>query len=203
VDAHNWDGDDSYNAHCIEVARTLGGKATPLGALAHELQQDAVEQLARSGYHVQSTAYGPDADTRLAHRYFARQGRLALLVETYYGDPRDVADFQQRQGLYTSLIHGLARHFGGQNAAQRVALERLEKNGAGGIEDARLFPAIPARPVARNHARPSRIWLGVLCLYAFALWAAGQGQRGGVETVGLVSVGDWYSPGRSRPRRHR
>jgi len=178
VDAHNWDGTDKYNAHCIEVARTLGVKETPLGEAARDLQQDAVAQLARSGYQVQSTAYGAEADTRLAHRYFARQGRLSFLVETHSGDPRDVADFQQRQGLYSALIHALARRYGGENGgAQRLALTRLDGGLCVGTQDARLFPTITAHPKVAHAPRPSRMWLAALCLYAFALWASAQGLR--------------------------
>lgn len=182
MDAHNWDGYDSYNAHSIEVARTLGVKPTPLGDEGRELQQAAVAQLARSGYQVQSTAYGSNADTRLAHRYFARQGRLAFLVETHSGDPRDLADFQQRQGMYTALIHGLARRYSGKGDAQRLALEHLENGLTLTTEDARLFPAPAARLAAAHPVHQSLLWIGAICLYAFALWAAAQGHRSPLVT---------------------
>lgn len=182
VDAHNWDGYDAYNAHCIEVARTLGVKPTPLGEAGRELQQDAVAQLAQSGYQVQSTAYGPNADGRLAHRYFAHQGRLSFLVETHSGDPRDLADFQQRQGMYTALIHGLARRYRGKGDTQRLALERLENGLTSRTADTRLFPLPAARLAVARASHPSWLWLGAICLYAFALWAAAQGYRSPLVT---------------------
>ena len=182
MDAHNWDGTDPYNAHCLEVARTLGVKATPLGEAGRDLQQDSVARLARSGYQVQSTAYGLDADMRLAHRYFARQGRLSFLVETHSGDPRDVPDFQRRQGLYTALIHALARRYGRSGPVPRLALERVESGLPGGAADTRLFPLPSAALKPVHPSRPSFVWLAAICLYAFALWAAGQGQRSPLVT---------------------
>lgn len=183
VDAHNWDGGDTYNTHCIEVARTLGTTTTPLGAAGRELQQDAVVQLAKSGYQVQSTAYGVDADTRLAHRYFAGQGRLSFLVETHSGDPRDTEDFQKRQGMYTALLHGLARRYSAKAPAQRIALEHMEKERSSRMSDARLFPPLAKHLAISRTPRRPLLWIGVICLFAFAIWAAGQGHRSPVVTA--------------------
>lgn len=176
IDAHNWDPGDPYNADCIEVARTLGVRTTPVTLAARDLQQDAVALLARSGYGVQSFAYNPERDPHLAHRYFTQQGLLSCLVETHAGDPRDLADFQRRQGLYLALIHGLARRYGGDGGAGLI-LERLVGKAAQSPQEARLFtPTDTHRPLSVS-AHPSHLWLWAIGLYVFALWGAAQGRR--------------------------
>ncbi len=170
IDAHNWDAHDPYNAHCLEIARTM---ETPLGKITHQMQQACVADLAASGYQVHPTAFGPDADPRLAHRWFARQGLPALLVETHSGDPRDAADFQRRQGLYLSLLHGLARRLAASSPRAQAQWEQATS--AHTSQDAALFPPPAARPPRLVRGGPPRypLWAGALCAWMFILWAAG------------------------------
>lgn len=157
VDAHNWDGDDEYDADCIEVPREA---ATAEGRAGHALQQDALRSLAASGYVVHPTAWGPEAKSGLAHRWFARQGILSALVETHFGSPADTADFERRQGLYVALIHALAR--------------RAFPAAPGASKEALLFPAAPAAvpPLPHPVRAPHRFaWLWAFGLYGLALWA--------------------------------
>lgn len=174
VDAHNWDGDDEYNADCLEVPREM---ATGAGKASHVLQRLAVRDLAACGYSVHPTAWGADADSRLAHRWFARQNILSALVETHSGSPADTADFQRRQGLYAALIHGLARRYAASYAADKSRLDTLEGYGGGGTHDAELFPLLPpvaSRPFLSLRRGHSSAWLWAIGAYALALWGAGR-----------------------------
>jgi hypothetical protein len=169
VDAHNWDGNDSFNANCIEVARA---DRTPLEQAGHGLQQTLGTQMNAAGYQALLTAYGADCDPRLAHRYFTGQGLLSLLVETHSGDPRDTADFQRRQGFYTTLIHGLIRQYGAHGPSARLMLARLEGSKARTTQEASLFAPVPIPHVPRLLlvTRRSLAWLWAICLYGLALW---------------------------------
>ena len=173
IDAHNWDGDDEYNADCLEIPRET---ATGLGKTSHVLQQDAIRDLAACGYSVHPTAWGADTDPRLAHRWFARQNILGALVETHSGSPTDTADFQRRQGMYAALIHGLVRRYAVSYAAEKPRLDALESNSAGDVRDAALFPPVPqaaSHPtLSLPHGRPFA-WLWAVGVYALALWGAG------------------------------
>jgi len=162
VDAHNWDGDDEYDADCLEVARET---ATPLGKKAHALQQNAMRGLAVHGYILHPTAWGADADPSLAHRWFANQHILSALVETHYGAPSDHADFLRRQGLYSDLIQYLAWHYAGASVENTNAV----------IQDAQLFPpmAIVGKTIPKMPRPPhkgSYVWLWAFGLYGLALW---------------------------------
>ncbi len=168
IDAHNWDGDDPYNANCVEGPRC---DETGLDRAAHGLQSLASQRLNASGYQVFQTAYGADADARLAHRYFARQGALSLLVETHSGDPGDAGDFQRRQGFYLALIHGLAHRYGAGTTADRSALEQVEGSWLQATQEAMLFaprPAAHVTPIPAPARRP--FWLWALCAYGATLW---------------------------------
>jgi hypothetical protein len=172
LDFHNWDGDDLYNANCIEAPRS---EETPLFRADHALQHAISQRLAASGYQVYLTAYGPEIDQRLAHRYFTNQGALSLLVETHSGDPRDVADFQRRQGFYEAIIHGLTHQYGQSGAQYREALARAEPVWNAPAREASLFPASdpsPSRPASRAAppAGQELRWLWAICLYALAVW---------------------------------
>jgi hypothetical protein len=90
----------------LEVARA---DQTALEQARHGLQQSLGAQMTAAGYQAYLTAYGANADPRLAHRYFARQGLLSLLAETHSGDPRDTADFERRQGFYAAGAASIGR----------------------------------------------------------------------------------------------
>ena len=179
VDAHNWDGDDEYDADCLEVPRAV---VTAQDRAEHALQQGAVSALAGSGYAVHPTAWGPDAKPTLAHRWLASQGYLSALVETHYGSPADTADFQRRQGMYVALVHLLAR----------CSLPPASKD----TQEAALFPlpptpSVPARPRQHFTAAPRRLaWLWAFGLYGLALWAM---RLGPVGTEPPPRKGRYYS----------
>ncbi len=188
VDAHNWDGDDEYNADCLEVPRA---SVTPLEQAEHRLQQNAVRALAQSGYAVHPTAWGEDAKPTLAHRWFARQGYLSALVETHYGSPADALDFQRRQGMYVALVHALARRSFPAAPSDTKAPETKE---------AALFPAappsVPAPPRRHIASAPRRLaWLWAIGLYGLALWAL---RLGPVGTEPPPRTGRYYSFTRKR-----
>lgn len=173
IDAHNWDGDDEYNADCVEVPREM---ATASGRASHGLQQQAVRDLAACGYSVHPTAWGADTDPRLAHRWFARQNILSALVETHSGSPADTADFQRRQGLYAALIHSLVRRYAASYTIEKPRLEALEGNAASGPREAVLFPPltrVPSRPLVLAPRSHPLSWLWAIGAYALALWGAG------------------------------
>jgi hypothetical protein len=179
LDAHNWDGGDHYNANCLEIARAM---LTPQGKWLHSLQGDSVALLAQSGYALHPTAYGSEIDPHLAHRYFASKGLLAALVETHSGDPQDKADFQQRQGLYLALIHGLARRAAARANKDKPALDRLAGYAGAKSQEPRLFPPLPVSRTASRAGflRPLRslpAWFWVLGLYGFTLWAGTLSRR--------------------------
>ncbi len=160
VDAHNWDGDDEYNADCLEVPRET---ETAQGRAAHLLQRQALSGLAASGYAVHPTAWGADSDPHLAHRWLTQQNIPSILVETHYGSPADRADFERREGLYTALIHFLAKHY----------VSPWSKQASAATGEAALFPvphsAGTPRPAASLPTR-SRRWVWVFGLYGLALW---------------------------------
>ncbi len=174
IDAHNWDGDDEYNADCVEVPREA---ATGLGKASHALQSRAVRDLAACGYAVHPTAWGADSDPRLAHRWFARQHVLSALVETQSGSPADVTDFQSRQGMYAALIHSVVRRYAATYAAEKPRLDALEGSAPGDVHEAALFrPAVEAaaRPFLPQGRGRSFVWLWAIGAYAVALWGAAQ-----------------------------
>lgn len=178
IDEHNWDGDDPYDANCIEAPRLT---ASALFRIEHAAQHDMAHCLAENGYQVYQTAYGQDIDQHLAHRYFTRRGILSLLVETHAGSPSDRADFQRRQGFYLALIHGLANRFGQGNGDQRVALNQIESRWLKPYSKRDLFAARPARtPSAVGHAAHAPgAWLWAVCLYVAAMWLSGMGRQAG------------------------
>ncbi len=183
IDAHNWDGDDEYDADCLEVPRAT---TTAQDRAEHTLQQKAVRILAVSGYAVHPTAWGAEAKPSLAHRWFARQGYLSALVETHYGSPSDTADFQRRQGMYVALVHLLAR----------CSLPPAPKD----TQEAALFPVAPplapARPRLPLAAAPRRLaWLWAFGLYGLALWGL---RLGPVGTEPPPRKGRYYSFTRKR-----
>jgi len=178
IDAHNWDGDDEYDADCLEVPRA---SVTPLQLAEHELQQNAVRALALSGYAVHATAWGDDAKPTLAHRWFARQGYLSALVETHSGSPADALDFQRRQGMYVALVHALAH--------------RSFPAAPAGTQEAALFPTAPptASVPPRRHSAPAPRRMACLWafgLYGLALWAL---RLGPVGTEPAPRKGRYYS----------
>jgi len=182
IDAHNWDGDDEYNADCLEVPREM---ATAQGEASHVLQRQAAQDLAACGYPVHSTAWGADTDPRLAHRWFARQNVLSVLVETHSGSSADATDFQQRQGLYAALIHGLVRRYSATYSTEKPRLDALEDYAPGDVREAALFPALPVAPASRHmpvlpHGR-SPAWLWAIGAYALALWGAGLKGKAGLN----------------------
>ena len=170
VDAHNWDGYDTYNANCIEIPREM---ETPSGRAAHALQQQSVRDLALCGYVVHPTAWGDDSNPHLAHRWFVHSHIPSLLVETHSGSPSDRADFERREGMYAALVHSLVRH------SDAPWLHQVPN--AHETQEAALFapPAAPA-DLGRTAALPKRSfrWLWAAGVYAFALWAMSLRQRG-------------------------
>ena len=162
VDAHNWDGNDEYNADCIEIPREM---ETPSGRAAHALQQQAVRDLALCGYAVHPTAWGADSNPHLAHRWFVHSQTPSLLVETHSGSPADRADFERREGMYVALVHSLIRH---------ASAPWLHQANQGDTQEAALFPPL-APPAASLPAvarlKPPCRWLWPLAAYALALWA--------------------------------
>ena len=158
IDAHNWDGDDEYNADCVEVPREA---ATGLGKASHALQQRAVQDLAACGYPIHPTAWGADTDPRLAHRWFARQHVLSALVETHSGSPADVADFQRRQGMYAALIHGIVRHYAATYAAEKPRLDALEGSAPNTVREVSLFPVARENGSAALLPAGARPFLGL------------------------------------------
>ncbi len=160
VDAHNWDGDDEYNADCIEIPRDM---ETSKGRAAHALQQQSLRDLAACGYAVHPTAWGNDSNPHLAHRWFTHQNIPSLLVETHFGSPTNRADFERREGMYAALVHSLARHY---------AAPWMEKP-VPETKEAALFP-LPSRPGGVRYAAalPKRSfrWLWGFGLYVLALW---------------------------------
>lgn len=159
IDAHNWDGDDEYNADCLEIPREM---ETNFGRAAHQMQQQSVRDLAACGYAVHPTAWGEGSNPHLAHRWFTHQNTPSLLVETHFGSPADRADFERREGMYTALVHSLARH----SAAPWMG-------NSSETQEAALFP-LPALPhaVRRLAVLPPRPfpWLWAAGLYGLALW---------------------------------
>ncbi len=159
VDAHNWDGNDEYDADCLEIPRemeSVGGRA------AHAWQHQEVQDLARSGYAVHPTAWGDGSDPHLAHRWFTREGVPSALVETHYGSPADRADFERREGMYAVLIHSLA----GRSASPWT-------EGPAATDEAALFPPPKAASRVRQAAslpKHGKPWLWAFGLYALALW---------------------------------
>ena len=173
IDAHNWDGDDEYNADCLEVPREM---ATAQGKASHLLQQASVRDLAASGYSVHPTAWGADTNPHLAHRWFAHQNILSALVETHSGSPTDMADFQRRQGMYAALIHGVARRYAASYQAEKPWLDALEGDTPSDVHDAALFPPVPLATARRFPSLPrgrSYAWLWAIGVYALALWGVG------------------------------
>ena len=158
VDAHNWDGNDEYNADCIEIPREM---ESPRGRAAHAMQQQAVRDLAACGYAVHPTAWGDDSDPHLAHRWFTHQNITSLLVETHSGSPTDRADFERRQGMYTALIHSLVRHSAAPWTRQTSR----------STQEASLFPLpiIPGRATLLLHPVPAPRWLWGFTVYALVL----------------------------------
>ncbi len=165
VDAHNWDGDDEYNADCIEIPREM---ETQQGGAAHAMQQQSLRDLAACGYAVHPTAWGNDSNPHLAHRWFVHQNIPSLLVETHSGSPANRADFERREGMYAALVHSLARHYAAPWMG-KTAQETKEQE----TKEAALFP-VPAPPgaVRRAAALPKRSfrWLWAFGLYVLALW---------------------------------
>lgn len=159
VDAHNWDGNDEYNADCIEIPREM---ETVPGRAAHQMQQQALRDLAACGYAVHPTAWGADSNPHLAHRWFTHQNIPSLLVETHSGSPANVADFERREGMYIALVHSLARHYA---APWMSSFPETQQ--------AALFP-LPSLPkaVGRVAALPKHPfpWLWAFGLYGLALW---------------------------------
>ena len=191
IDAHNWDGNDEYNADCLEIPRET---TTALGQAAHRLQQQSLSDLADCGYAVHPTAWGEDTDPRLAHRWLARQNILSALVETHSGDPSDHADFQRRQGMYVALLHSLLRH--------PLALDTAEKPPT---QEAILFPALPR--AAPSHSalwahRVSFVWLWPFGIYGLALWGGRRRSENAFlclpEGVGTPISAGYYSLRRKR-----
>ena len=171
LDAHNWDNSDEYNLDCVEGTRAM---LSPMGRLTHSVQLGAVQGLRAQGYQVHPTAFGPDADPRLAHRYFTAQGVLSLLVETHSGSPFDAADFVRRQQMYVELIENIAARYA--DSKERSALARVEPN-IGPVRDAALFAAPMSKTASAAAVRavrgPKNGWLWPLCVFALALWGAG------------------------------
>ena len=208
IDAHNWDGDDEYNADCLEVPREA---ASPEGRAGHALQQEAVHALAADGYPVHPTAWGADSDPRLAHRWFARRGVLSALVETHAGLPSDRADFERRQGMYVALIHSLARNYAASYAAQKQDLETWEADASAPAGAAMLFPPLAARLAAHSASAPPRRassawWLWPLLSLALALWAGRGPSQMGDASRGLAvrarrAPGRYPSTGKKRGAR--
>ncbi len=197
IDAHNWDGDDEYNADCLEVPRET---STPLGRESHAVQQDAVHFLASCGYALHPTAWGPDSDPRLAHRWFARQGLASALVETHYGSPSDMGDFQRRQGMYVALIHGLVKRSDAAYAGQKLRLDALEGLTGVSVSDTKLFPPLPVPASQRLVARrsPSYFWLWALGAFGLALWGSSRQNRAEKEQPRIVRLPGRYSVTRKR-----
>jgi len=207
IDAHNWDGNDEYNADCLEVPREM---ATALGRTGHAVQQDAVRQLADCGYVLHPTAWGPDTDAHLAHRWFARQAILSALVETHFGDSADAGDFQRRQGLYVALIHGLASHYAAAYAVEKPRLDALEGLTNADGNDAKLFSPLPSPTRASRGGRilSAYAWLWALGAFGLALW--GGKSRAEMRTCAAAREGkeravrgSWRLPGRYSVTRKR
>jgi hypothetical protein len=196
IDAHNWDGDDEYDADCLEVPRE---SATPEGRAGHALQQEALRTLAADGYPVHPTAWGADSDPRLAHRWFARRGVLSALVETHAGLPTDRADFERRQGMYVALIHGLTRDWAASPAARRRDLGTWEADASTPAGDAALFPPHPVPHVLHTASAPRRSfagwWLWPLLSFGLALWASRAPSRV-EEKAEKAAIGTGRAPGR-------
>ena len=159
IDAHNWDGNDEYDADCLEIPREM---ETASGRAAHAWQHQAIGDLAASGYAVHPTAWGDGSDPHLAHRWFLHQGIPSALVETHYGSPADRADFERREGLYAALIHSLARRYESP----------WTKSVPAATNEAALFPPPPPASARRMAFLPKHSfpWFWVISLYALALW---------------------------------
>ena len=160
IDAHNWDGNDEYDADCLEIPRE---RESAPGRAAQAWQRQEVQDLARAGYAVHPTAWGDGSDPHLAHRWFLHEGIAAALVETHYGSPADRADFERREGMYAALVHSLAR----RSAASWT------KQTSGDTDEAALFPPPKTTSAARQSAsapRHPKPWLWAFGLYALALW---------------------------------
>lgn len=177
LDAHNWDGDDEYDADCLEVPREM---MSPAGKAAHVMQQETVGALDRLGYSIHPTAWGEDAKPTLAHRWFTHQHIPSALVETHYGSPLDRADYLHRQGLYVALIEHLARRF---------ALAGGTGRAPGPVREAALFPppALAAlTPLRSALGRLPRLFpaafLWAFGLFGLALWGLGERGRGKGQT---------------------
>lgn len=183
IDAHNWDGNDEYNADCLEVPRET---ETALGKAAHLLQQQSVDDLAACGYAVHPTAWGEDTNPHLAHRWLAQQNILSALVETHSGESTDLPDFQRRQGMYVALVHSLVRRY---SIASAVGKATVPKE----TQESQLFPRL--LPVAAPHRvlpmrRVPMGWFLALGVYGLALW----GSKRKTEIVGLCAYESVLTP---------
>ncbi len=197
VDAHNWDGSDEYNADCIEVPREM---QTALGRADHSVQQNAVRQLAACGYAVHPTAWGPDTDPYLAHRWFTRKSYVSLLVETHSGIATDTSDFQRRQGLYVALIHGLVDHYSAVYAVEKPRLAALEGVSVAAGKEAELFaPTSAQKPLLVSVRQPnSYAWLWALGVFGVALWGGKKVSDVETSRSDIVRLPGRYSVARKR-----
>jgi hypothetical protein len=197
IDAHNWDGYDEYNADCIEVPRET---QTVLGRADHSVQQNAVRQLAACGYAVHPTAWGPDTDPHLAHRWFTGKSFLSFLVETHSGAATDTSDFQRRQGLYVALIHGLVEHYSTAYAVEKPRMEALEGPSVASDKELKLFDPTPTqKPFFVSARQPnSYIWLWALGVFGLALWGGKKATGDESATQVVVRLPGRYSVARKR-----
>ena len=197
VDAHNWDGSDEYNADCLEIPRET---QTALGRADHGIQQNAVRQLAASGYALHPTAWGPDTDPHLAHRWFTGKSYLSLLVETHSGTTTNTNDFQRRQGLYVALIHGLVDHYSSAYLVERPRLEALEGLSVNSPKEAKLFAVSPFRkPALVSAPRPnSYAWLWALGVFGVALWGGKKAMGEDAPRQVVMRLPGRYSVARKR-----
>jgi len=155
IDAHNWDGKDTYNADCLEAPRASN---SPALRVTQAIQSANIARLANNGFAVAPTRYGADSPNTLAHRWFVAQGIPALLIETHAGDSDNHLDFRRRQDIYLALIRDLAC-YSAARYSPTVSREAV------------LFPsAIPSHPAALPR-RPFPWGLAALCVYGFVLWA--------------------------------
>ena len=195
VDAHNWDGSDEYNADCIEVPRET---QSALGRAGHSVQQNAVRQLAACGYVVHPTAWGPDTDLHLAHRWFTGKSFLSFLVETHSGAATDTNDFQRRQGFYVALIHGLVDHYSTAYAVEKPQIEALEGGSGVSGKEAKLFDLTPIqKPLFVSARLPnSYAWLWALGVFGLALWGGKKSVGGETPTQAAGRLPGRYSVAR-------